>query len=138
METKARLAGKIVLMSLLMVTAAGMVQAQQYPQSGKPYFCRWGAAGKSIVTLTMGAPDQNYHRTGTNLNVYPDASTLSRSFDLYWDWPVGDNVFTYRQVYGTPAVVTECRVTTYNNGAIVNFDPCTKGNQPSLSQYCTQ
>lgn len=138
METKARLAGKIVLMALLMVTAAGMVQAQQYPQSGKPYFCRWGAAGKSLVTLTMGAPDQNYHRTGTNFNVYPNATTLSRNFDLYWDWTVGDNVFTYRQSVGMPAVVTECTVTTYNNGAIVNFDPCRVDNQPSLSQYCTQ
>ena len=134
METKARLAGKIVLVALLVVTAAGMVQAQQYPQSGKPYFCRWGAAGKSLVTLTMGAPDANYHRTGTNLNVYPDASTISRAFDLYWDFFTGDNAFIYVQ----SSTSTECRVTTYNNGAIVNFDPCTKSGQPSLSQYCTQ
>ncbi|MES1244847.1 MAG: hypothetical protein ABUT39_24780 [Acidobacteriota bacterium] len=134
METKARLAGKIVLMALLVMAAAGMVQAQQYPQSGSPYFCRWGAAGKSIVTLTMGAPDQNYHRTGTNLNVYPDGGTLSKTFDLYWDWPAGDNVFTYVQ----SSTGTQCKVTTYNNGGIVSFDPCTKNGQPSLSQYCTQ
>jgi hypothetical protein len=138
METKARLAGKIVLAALLMVMAAGMVQAQQYPQSGKPYFCRWGAAGKSLVTLTMGAPDANYHRTGTNLNVYADASTISRSFDLYWDWPTGDNAFDYFQTDTSTNTTTHCKVYTYNNGAIVNFDPCTKNNQPSLSQYCTQ
>jgi hypothetical protein len=134
MEKKARLAGKIVLVALLMVTAAGMVQAQQYPLSGKAYFCRWGTGGKSLVTLTMGAPDQNYHRTGTNLNVYPDASIISRPFDLYWDWPSGDNVFTYVQ----SSTNTQCTVTTLNGGNQVNFDPCTKNGQPSLSQFCTQ
>lgn len=134
METKARLAGKIVLMALLMVMAAGMVQAQQYPLSGKPYFCRWGTAGKSLVTLTMTAPDQNYHRSGTNLNVYPDGSIISRPFELYWDYMNGDNVFTYVQ----SSTTTQCRVTTANGGNEVTFDQCTKNGQPSTSQYCTQ
>ena len=135
METKARLAGKIVLMALLMVTAAGMVQAQEWPLSGKPYFCRWGAAGKSLVTLTFNESDFYVTRTGTNLNVYPAGNTLSRSFTMSWDWGSGSyNLFDYYQADTN----TRCRVTTHNYGNEVIFDPCTKNGQPSLSQYCTQ
>jgi len=128
---------KMILFALLFAAVAATAQAQVWP-TANPYTCDWtlnGTSGKSFVTFLYNPYTSfDIDRTGTLRTVYPNGSSINKTFRLSWDWNSGSNYqFDYFwELTNNPP--SHCYVYTANGGRDVTFSGCSNG----AWQHCVQ
>ncbi|MFL6200035.1 MAG: hypothetical protein ACJ76J_12720 [Thermoanaerobaculia bacterium] len=136
-----KIALQVGLVAVLALLGTAAAQAQyDWPKANSPYHCHWEryntsgqliGKGVSLVTFTNVTYPNSYTQSGTNFNVYADASTLSKSFQVQLHVAFGG--LTYYQPNPTNPEIT-CQLLTSSGGNTVEWAGCSNG----VRQWCSQ
>ena len=141
MARSKRIAVRIGLVAVLALVGAVAAQAQyDFPKANSPYHCNWekpNASGQlikgvSLITFTNVTQPNFYTQNGTIFNVYHDASTLSRPYQVQLHVAFGGLTFTQDNPAPTPDV--SCELVTTSGGNTVQWLNCSNGAR----QWCYQ
>jgi hypothetical protein len=138
---------KALSLTLVLVGGAALAarpaQAVNYWPTASPYACTWSkpnAANPNVIDhgvstvkfanmVGAGPYGAVYQRAGRLQNTYPGGAMTDVGVNIWWDWPVGENVFLLSTDTGI-----NCRLRTSNYGHTLIFDLCSNG----AVQNCVQ
>lgn len=136
-----RIAVQVGLVAVLAFLGAAAAEAQyDFPKANSPYHCNWekyNASGQlikgvSLITFTNVTQPNFYTQNGTIVNVYSDASTVSRPYQVQLHVAFGG--LTFIQDNPAPQADVTCELTTTSGGNTVQWVGCSNGAR----QWCYQ
>ena len=134
------IAVRIGLVAVLALLGTAAAQAQyDFPKPDSPYHCNWEKPGPSglikgvsLITFKNVTEPNFYTQNGTIFNVYADASTLSRPYQVQLHVAFGGLTFT--QDNPAPQADVSCELVTTSGGNTVQWIGCSNGAR----QWCYQ